>query len=200
MAFSEDEERRIRERLQEAGRDSFSRFGLKRTRIEDLCRSAGIAKGSFYRFYESKEALCFELLEQEELSRDALLREGLGAAETPESFAGVLIEAFDAFERSAVAMRLLELDEFQVMVRRISTGIIREHQGRDQERMYELFGKDSRLGKRLAGEPEPLAALFRALFMLSLHREEIGEELFPEVRRTLFQAVVRGLWRGEEQE
>ena len=54
--------RQIRERLLAAGREFFSRYGLRKTTVEELARKAGIAKGTFYLFFPSKEALYREVL------------------------------------------------------------------------------------------------------------------------------------------
>jgi AcrR family transcriptional regulator len=59
-AFTETEKATIRGRLIESGRECFGRYGLAKTTIEDLVKPAGIAKASFYLFYESKEALYVE--------------------------------------------------------------------------------------------------------------------------------------------
>lgn len=56
-AFTETEKETIRRRLIESGRECFGRYGLAKTTIEDLVKPAGIAKASFYLFFESKEAL-----------------------------------------------------------------------------------------------------------------------------------------------
>src|SRR5919108_6433943 len=65
-AFSDADRERIRKRLRQAGRDSFATLGLRRTAVDDLVRAAGISKGAFYLFYESKEELLQEILEQVE--------------------------------------------------------------------------------------------------------------------------------------
>lgn len=59
-AFTAIEKERIQSRLIESGRECFARYGLAKTSIEDLVRSAGIAKASFYLFFDSKEALYAE--------------------------------------------------------------------------------------------------------------------------------------------
>ncbi len=56
-AFTEIEKERIRSRLIESGRECFARYGLAKTTVEDLVKPAGIAKASFYLFFDSKEAL-----------------------------------------------------------------------------------------------------------------------------------------------
>lgn len=189
MSFSELEKCKIREALLRAGARSFARFGLKRTRVEDLTRAAGIAKGSFYAFFPSKEALCFAVLEEEERQRDLLLAEKIRTVRDYEELAEVMSEAFDAFERSAVAMRLYELDEFQALIRRIPPEEIARHQNQDRHRMESIIGP-------IAGtEPAVTAGLFRAILMLSLQRNAIGEEVFPQVRTLLIRSVCRELWR-----
>ena len=64
--FSEADRGAIRQSLIEAGRESFLRHGLRKTSVEELARSAGIAKGTFYNFFASKEDLCMAIFDQEE--------------------------------------------------------------------------------------------------------------------------------------
>jgi AcrR family transcriptional regulator len=196
MAFTVDERERIRLSLLEAGRDAFGTFGLKRTRIEDIARSSGIAKGSFYLFFDSKEELCFTLLEEEEKLRDRELERAGISVDGPEALARLLQGAFDAFEESRVAMRLHALDEFPLLIRKIPPERIAAHQENDSVRMRTLLRRLIERGFPVTCNPVVLSGLFRALFMLSFHRREIGEEIFPEVRRLLLESVARGLWAG----
>jgi AcrR family transcriptional regulator len=53
--FSDREKELIHDSLLMKGRELFINYGLKKTSIADLCREAGIALGSFYIFYSSKE-------------------------------------------------------------------------------------------------------------------------------------------------
>ena len=62
-AFTKQEQAVINERLLESGAKLFGRYGLRKTTVEEITRDAGISKGSFYRFFESKELLCFTILE-----------------------------------------------------------------------------------------------------------------------------------------
>jgi AcrR family transcriptional regulator len=194
MAFTVEERRRIHHSLLEAGRESFSTFGLKRSRIEDIARSSGIAKGSFYLFFASKEELCFTLLEEEEKLRDRELEGGGVSVDGPDALARLLEGAFDAFEKSSVAMRLYALDEFPLLVRKLPPERIAAHQENDSARMEALLRRLVKRGFPVAHDPAVLSGLFRSLFMLSFHRAQIGEEIFPEVRELLIDSVARGLW------
>ena len=72
-SFSEQEKEKIRERLLTACRQNWTQHGYKKTGIDELCRQAGISKGAFYLFFESKEALFCEVLcrVQEQIYREA---------------------------------------------------------------------------------------------------------------------------------
>ncbi|WP_159942935.1 MULTISPECIES: TetR/AcrR family transcriptional regulator [unclassified Nocardiopsis] len=61
-AFSAQEKERITELLLESGRALFTTRGLRKTSLEELVAPAGIAKSSFYAFFDSKEALYLELM------------------------------------------------------------------------------------------------------------------------------------------
>lgn len=61
-SFTEREKENIKKNLQEACKQSWTQYGYKKTSVDDLCRQAGISKGAFYLFFESKEALFCEVL------------------------------------------------------------------------------------------------------------------------------------------
>ncbi len=65
-AFTTEEAARIRERLKAAGTEAFGRRGIRGTSIEELAAAAGISKGAFYRFFDSKESLLLVLLDEYE--------------------------------------------------------------------------------------------------------------------------------------
>ncbi|MFZ0170490.1 MAG: TetR family transcriptional regulator [Acidimicrobiales bacterium] len=47
----------VRGRLVVTAREAFALHGYAQVNVADLCREAGIAKGSFYRYFDSKEAI-----------------------------------------------------------------------------------------------------------------------------------------------
>ena len=61
-SFTEREKENIEKSLREACKQSWTQYGYKKTSVDDLCRQVGISKGAFYLFFESKEALFFEVL------------------------------------------------------------------------------------------------------------------------------------------
>ncbi len=61
-SFTEQEKENIRKSLKNACKQSWTKYGYKKTNIDELCRQAGISKGAFYIFFESKEDLFCEVL------------------------------------------------------------------------------------------------------------------------------------------
>lgn len=60
--FSKSEKEFIYNKLLEKGEQLFIQHGIKKVTIADLTNAAGIAAGSFYSFFESKEGLFVEIV------------------------------------------------------------------------------------------------------------------------------------------
>lgn len=59
--FSESEKALIKQKLMEEGERLFTSYGIKKVSIDEIVRATGIAKGSFYSFYPSKEHLYMDI-------------------------------------------------------------------------------------------------------------------------------------------
>ena len=76
-AFTEHERSAIRARIVASMRDALAAGGARRTPISALTRAAGISKGAFYQFFDSKEAEAEALVEEgyfRVLPRDPMTR------------------------------------------------------------------------------------------------------------------------------
>jgi len=83
-AFTPAERERIRELLLDVGERLFARHGIRRTQIDEIAAEAGIAKGSFYSFFCSKEELYLQVSERvERRMRDATDRKMIAAEAHP---------------------------------------------------------------------------------------------------------------------
>ncbi|MEI3061927.1 MAG: TetR/AcrR family transcriptional regulator [Oscillospiraceae bacterium] len=63
MAFTDYETEQLRKALLKETRHCAVTLGMKKTSVDQLTKAVGIAKGSFYKFYESKEMAFFAVLE-----------------------------------------------------------------------------------------------------------------------------------------
>lgn len=59
--YSEEKRREIKESLMKSGLEIIRQYGMKRMSIEELTKRVGIAQGTFYNFFKSKEVLVYEL-------------------------------------------------------------------------------------------------------------------------------------------
>ena len=60
--FNEDDRSIIKENLMKLGLEALENKGYKNSSVEDIARQAGIAKGTFYSFFQSKEHFYFEIM------------------------------------------------------------------------------------------------------------------------------------------
>lgn len=63
--FSDEERERIREQLIESGRELLLTYGPKKTTVKDVTDPVGIAKPTFYQFFDAKSDLYIEILQRE---------------------------------------------------------------------------------------------------------------------------------------
>jgi len=62
-AFTDTEKEFIEKKLKEVAYDCLLKYGVRKTTVDQIVQMTGIAKGSFYKFYDSKEILFFTVLE-----------------------------------------------------------------------------------------------------------------------------------------
>ena len=59
MAFTDEQNEQIRNDLIREARRCGITIGMRKTSVEQLTEAVGISKGSFYKFFDSKELLFF---------------------------------------------------------------------------------------------------------------------------------------------
>lgn len=64
-SFTDEEREVIKRKIIDRGKECFARYGIKKTGIEDLTEGLGIAKSSFYSFFNSKEDLFLQIFKEE---------------------------------------------------------------------------------------------------------------------------------------
>ena len=190
--FDEREKEIIRNKLIEKGREIFSIYGLKKTGVAELTRAAGIAQGTFYSFFDSKEELYFEILQQEHLSHEEFLNGILNSGLTfREAMTTLILEMFNIVDNHPLMHKMLENGEYEVMLRKLPPEKVAAHLEEDSLLAVKFIDRWQQDGYLTGYKPEVLAGLFRSLFFLALHRKEIGEEVYPEVVK-IFAGMIAG--------
>ena len=186
MAFTDYETEQLRKALLKETRHCAVTLGMKKTSVEQLTKSVGIAKGSFYKFYESKEMLFFAVLEgiHAELYEvaDRALCESDGLPTSERAAKAVL----------AVCRRLSDTgDDAKLLLQRLPEDVKNIHYHDDETHIRQLLEKYDLVPSRGISLA---AATVRGLILTVSHKEQIGE-LYPQVLETLVYGACRELFK-----
>ena len=196
--FSESDREAIRQRLLGVGRELFLRFGLRKTSIEQLAEGVGIAKGTFYHFFDSKEDLCLEIYDREEEEMRRETNSILATHPTPRETIEALLEYSLAFVRGdSLLTRLRESGEFSLLARGVGPERLAEHLENDTVFAAEVVEDLRKKGATTKLTPDVAAGILRSYVMLTFHEKEIGSAVFPDVMRTLREWIAEGFTQGE---
>ncbi|MFD1600619.1 TetR/AcrR family transcriptional regulator [Halobellus rarus] len=198
--FSEEKRERVRESLRDTGRKLFLDQGIRKTTISELTKPAGIGTGTFYQFFDSKEALYIDILEQEsEEIIPRLLQESFEAYDDPETAIEALLnQSLDEIESNPIFRQVI-IDDPELS--RIREQIPDEDASKKRESAMDHFLPHIKRwyneDKVTGSDPEAIAYAIRTVVRLAHERNRIGEERYPKIKKTLIKAVAAGLTREQ---
>lgn len=191
MAFSEEENKRIRENLIAEARKCALTVGMRKTSVEELTGAVCISKGSFYKYFGSKELLFFTVLEDIHSELYAVAQETLeryGSFPACERTTEILLAVCRRLSETG-AMRFIESDA-ELILRRIPGEVKSGHYHDDEAHIRELLEAGN---LSPAGGVELAAATVRGLILTVSHQNEIGEQ-YPKVLRLLIHGAMKELF------
>lgn len=196
--FTESAKEVIRKELLEKGDQCFSRYGLRKTGIEDITQLVGIGKGTFYKFFNSKEELFVEVLKHEVNIRkkfmDDLLESDLSAQEyfkTLMSFAADYIDA----KRHIIGFYIY--DSKDILKIKLPQGKYEELVNDDVRMLYLFFKKLLKKKQIKKQNVEILVGIIRAFCFVCYHRHDLGVDSFDKFKKIFINMIADGLTRGE---
>ncbi len=197
--FNDDEKQAITDSLIEQGRILFSQFGLRKTSINEITKKVGIAPGTFYKFYRSKEELYFEILEKEEEKiRDQWLNVDLNKGTHPKkALKNLLHSMVNQFESNPLIYQLYFENNVESILRKLPREKLVKHFDNDSSALNALIEKWEMQGIFFEENPEIIAGIFRSLFILSLHKKEIGQNVYQKIIERFIDLIVEGLVKKE---
>jgi AcrR family transcriptional regulator len=195
--FTEVDRAAIREALIEAGREQFLRYGLRKTNVAELARAAGIAKGTFYHFFESKEDLCMEIFDREENTMreevDAILS---GEQDAPKALRAVMDYALEFVRGNSLLAHLRETGEYAFLARGVGKQRLAEHLSHDVDFAEMLLEALRAKGGVCTHEPEIVAGVLRAVALMYMQEHVIGEHVFQPATDLILTWIIEGLIGG----
>jgi AcrR family transcriptional regulator len=196
-AFSEHEKETIRAQMREKGKKLFEKQGLKKTSVDELTEAVGISKGAFYLFYESKEELFLEIMEQleKDIQASILAFTMKPKANARQSLKSLLWNFLVSWEDYPLLKNFTK-SEFDYLIRKIPAQRVQEHTTHDEEFINGFLQKMKSEGIMVKAPPRTVTNLVKTLFIISLHRDDIGEEIYKESMNILT-GLVAGYILGE---
>ncbi len=196
-AFTEQEKEVIRAQMREKGKKLFEKQGIKKTSVDELAQAAGISKGAFYLFYESKEELFMEILEGLETDFRARI---FDFSISPKSNARQLLarlfkDALLTWDEYPL-LKNFGMPEYEYLARKLPPRRIQAHANRDNEFVDEFIKRIKREGIVVKALPRVISNLMKSLFFVSLHRDDLGTEAYVESMEILADLIARYITEG----
>ena len=192
MAFTEEQNETIRRDLIREARCCGVTVGMRKTSVEQLTEAVGISKGSFYKFFDSKELLFFAVLEDIHTECFAAAQKSLqeNAAIDPASRTAAAILAACRWLSETKAFVFIENDA-EFLLHRLPEDVKNVHYHDDETHIRLLLEKYDLVPNRGISLA---AATVRGLILTVSHKEQIGE-LYPQVLEALVYGACRELFK-----
>jgi AcrR family transcriptional regulator len=177
------------------GKELFSSKGFKDTNISDITKKAGIAVGTFYNYYPSKEKLFMEIYAEENTKLKKSMLDSLDLGDEPLT----LIKKFLAMNMAGIKSNPILSEWYNKDVFSKLEHLFREEKGLDSlDFLYgsfvDIFKNWQAEGKiRSDLDIELIMAFFTALINVDMHKEEIGIQHFPHIMDYMMEFVMNGL-------
>ncbi|UQZ76909.1 TetR/AcrR family transcriptional regulator [Niallia circulans] len=194
--FSKQEKQIIYSKLILEGKKLFSVFGLKKTSISQLTKAVGIAQGTFYQFFTSKEELFFDILEEEEKEIKKKLLDKIGEEPmTRKAFKDMLLFGISMIDQHPIIKSLFQEESMEHLLRKLPPERIQQHLEKDEFVLSPLLVKWQKSNVLVNKDSAIITGAIRGFFMMLLHKQEIGEEVYPDVVDLLAECLSAGLVR-----
>lgn len=194
--FDDTERARIEEELVETGRRLLLLYGPKKTNVADITEPVGIAKSTFYRFFDSKAELYMEIYVREvEEFTDHVCSELEGIETTEEGLETLFRSYTEWIEESAFIQRMFIQSDYRELYRNIPDERLAEIQGDGLKAFEPLIETLEACDGELDDDVDliTLLGLMSSIGLLVLHREEYETDYYEQVRDLLISSLAGGL-------
>lgn len=197
--FSEEEREQIREDLIQTGREQFLRYGPERTRVKDITEPVGIAKPTFYQFFDSKGELYLEIMARETEAFSEQLRSNLTNVEDPyEGLKRVFTSYVEFFENKPDLIEVLSENHPRELFRNVPQERIDEVKQQWYSATLPIIEDlQKRSGGSLAEhDPAAILSLLRPVGLMQLYKEQgttRSEADFERIQDFHIETIVWGL-------
>jgi AcrR family transcriptional regulator len=196
-SFTDEEREIIRRKIIDRGKDCFARYGIKKTGIEDLTEGLGIAKSSFYSFFNSKEYLFLQIFKEErEALKDSILENSFLKYRTePDKAVRAYLQYVLHIVNNHPVWRkvFIEKEHLELTISRSSEEEIKNISRDNLAMILPFFEEWTAAGLLIDKPARVLAATTQAVLSLTHSRNEIEKDDFPEVMDTFIDLLANNI-------
>lgn len=196
-SFTSEERDIIRNKITDRGKECFARYGIKKTSIEDLTRDLGIAKSSFYSFFNSKEDLFLQIYtEEREALKDNLLENSFlkYRKEPDKAIKAYLHYVLDIANSHPVWKKVyIEKEHLELTISRSSEEKIKNIHQENVKMILPFFEEWAAAGLLIDKDARILAETTYAVISLIHLRNEIEDEDFQDIMDILIDLLAENI-------
>ncbi|NRQ38916.1 TetR/AcrR family transcriptional regulator [Nonomuraea sp. NN258] len=199
-AFTAEEKTRITALLLETGRHLFTSQGLRKTSLEELMAPTGVAKSSFYVFFDSKEDLYLELMVRQsaEVKRKVIDAALLSAPDPREGLRRFLHATLDELSANPLWRRLMtHPEEMQAVARKLDPARITAMADNPVTALNDYLTRHQ--GDLVAADPAVITGVLQCVLLVPMFADRLGDPAqFPKILGLLVDIVAAGLTSQKE--
>ncbi|WFR55274.1 TetR/AcrR family transcriptional regulator [Anaerocolumna sp. AGMB13025] len=181
--------------IYDSAKKLFSTKGFKETNISEITKIAGMAVGTFYNYYSSKEKLFMDIFLEENAKMKQACFQSLNLEQPPIKVIDQMIKLNVAGIKSNPILR----EWYNKSVFEKLEQVYREENGIDTvDFLYDnflelitLWQKQDKIRKDI--DSKMIMLVFAAVINVDTHKEEIGIEYFPELLHLMTELIMKGL-------
>lgn len=184
-AFSKEESEIIKNEIIRKAEEIFAIKGLKKTRVEDITEAVGIAKGSFYKFFLSKELLFMKILNKLDFECKQKFNgfEAENFTNNKLDFKAFFPGIFSMFSENLLLKKLFTgQEDFNYLITKVPPELISEHLKTDETFFLDFFRswKDRGIISEKI-DSLLLFSLIQSIILNFVNEDILGRVMFPKV-------------------
>lgn len=199
--FTPEERERVADLLLETGLRLFTTQGLRKTSLAELVAPAGIAKSSFYAFFDSKEALYLALMERRmgQVRKRVIDEALLSTSDTREALRRFLHATVTELSTDPLYRRLAtHPQEMAAVAGKVSAGPSPAGPDSPITALNDFITARQAEGELVGADPAAIVGALQTVLLLPMNTEHLASpEHYPQTLDLVIDLVSSGLTTTE---
>ncbi|MDD3245592.1 MAG: TetR/AcrR family transcriptional regulator [Methanosarcina sp.] len=196
-SFTDEEREVIKRKIIDRGKECFARYGIKKTGIEDLTEDLGIAKSSFYSFFNSKEDLFLQIFKEEkEALKNSILENSFlkYRTEPDKAIKAYLRHVLKIVDNNPIWRKfVIENESLELTISRFSEEEIKNIHEDSVAIILPFFEEWSKKGLLIDKPAKILAETTQAVIFLIHFKDKIVDDDFSEIMNILIDMLANNI-------